>query len=92
MSHTALRRGLNLGRVAGIDVRLHWTWLAAAVFVTVSLASGVFPAEVPGLSGAGYLVMGAATALLFFTSLLLHELGHALEARRDGIPTRGITL
>jgi Zn-dependent protease/predicted transcriptional regulator len=91
-SPAALRRGLSLGRVAGIEVRLHWTWLVAAAFVTVSLASGVFPAEVGGLSGGAYLAMGAATALLFFVSLLLHELGHALEARREGIPTRGITL
>jgi Zn-dependent protease len=87
-----LATGLRICSVAGIEIRLHWTWLLAAVFITVSLAGSVFPSEVGGLSGAAYLAMGLVTALLFFVSLLLHELGHALEARREGIPTRGITL
>jgi Zn-dependent protease len=87
-----LASGVPLGRIAGVEVRLHWTWWIAAALITASLAGGVFPNEVPGLSSAAYLVMGLLTAVLFFASLLLHELGHALEARRDGIPTRGITL
>jgi Zn-dependent protease len=87
-----LAAGVPLGRIAGVEVRLHWTWWIAAAVITVGLAGGVFPEEVPGLSNAAYVVMGLVTALLFFSSLLLHELGHALEARRDGIPTRGITL
>jgi Zn-dependent protease/CBS domain-containing protein len=84
--------GLRIGRVAGVEILLHWTWLLAAAFITASLAGGVFPSEVGGLSGGAYLAMGLVTALLFFVSLLAHELGHALEARREGIPTRGITL
>jgi Zn-dependent protease/predicted transcriptional regulator len=84
--------GTPLGHVAGVEVRLNWTWWIAATVITVSLAAGVFPHEVGGLSSATYLVMGVVTAVLFFASLLLHELGHALEARRDRIPTRGITL
>jgi Zn-dependent protease/CBS domain-containing protein len=94
-SHTAegtLATGLHVGRVAGIEIRLHWTWLLAAVFITASLAASVFPSELGGLSGTAYLGMGLVTALLFSVSLLLHELGHALQARREGIPTRAITL
>jgi Zn-dependent protease len=87
-----LAPGLLVGRVAGVEIRLHWTWLLAAAFITATLAGGVFPSEVGGLSGGAYLVMGLLTAVLFFVSLLLHELGHALEARRAGIPTRAITL
>jgi Zn-dependent protease/predicted transcriptional regulator len=87
-----LATGLRVGSVAGIEIRLHWTWLLAAIFITVSLAGSVFPSEVGGLSGTAYFAMGLVTALFFFVSLLLHELGHALEARREGIPTRGITL
>jgi Zn-dependent protease len=82
----------NVARIAGVEVRLHWTWWIAAAVITLGLAGGVFPNEVPGLSNASYVAMGLVTAVLFFASLLLHELGHALEARRDGIPTRGITL
>ena len=87
-----LAAGALLGRIAGVEVRVHWTWWIAAAVITLGLAGGVFPDEVPGLSSAAYVAMGLVTALLFFASLLLHELGHALEARRDGIPTRGITL
>jgi Zn-dependent protease len=94
----AQRRGnfisgnVRLGRIAGVDVRVHWTWAIAASLITLALAGNVFPAEVPGLSNRDYTVMAVATALLFFASLLLHELGHALVARREGIPTREITL
>jgi Zn-dependent protease len=84
--------GVPLGHLAGVEVRLHWTWWIAAALITIGLAGAVFPGEVHGLSDASYLAMGLVTAVLFFASLLLHELGHALTARRDGIPTRGITL
>jgi Zn-dependent protease/predicted transcriptional regulator len=87
-----LATGTRVGRVAGVEIRLHWTWLLAALFITAALAGGVFPSVVGGLSSGAYLAMGLVTALLFFVSLLLHELGHALEARREGIPTRAITL
>jgi Zn-dependent protease/predicted transcriptional regulator len=91
-SAAPLATGVRVGRVAGVEIRLHWTWLLAAVFITISLSGGVFPSQVGGLSGGAYLVMGLVTAALFFVSLLLHELGHALEARRQGIPTGEITL
>lgn len=91
-SDSAMGAGLSVGRVAGIEVRLHWTWPIAATFIALSLADGVFPDEVAGLSSGAYLAMGIATAVLFFLSLLLHELGHALEARREGLATRAITL
>jgi Zn-dependent protease/predicted transcriptional regulator len=87
-----LATGLRVGRVSDVEIRLHWTWLLAAAFITASLAGAVFPSEIAGLSGGAYLAMGLVTTLLFFASLLAHELGHALEARREGIPTRGITL
>ena len=85
-------RGVRLGRVAGVDVSIHWTWGIAASLIALLLAGTVFPDEVAGLSRSTYWTMGVATALLFFVTLLLHELGHALQARREGIPTRGITL
>jgi Zn-dependent protease len=89
---TSIGAAIPIGRIAGIEVRLHWTWPIAAVFIALSLAGGVFPSAVGGLSYGAYLAMGLATAVLFFVTLLLHELGHALQARRDGLPTRGITL
>lgn len=92
MPYESRRGELRIGRIAGIDIRLHWTWGLAAGLYALLLASNVFPAEVAGLSSGAYLAMGVATALLFFVSLLLHELGHALVARREGLPSNGITL
>jgi Zn-dependent protease/CBS domain-containing protein len=83
---------LRLGRIAGIDVGAHWSWLLVVGLIVWSLAAGVFPTTNPGLSNGTYLVMAVAAALLFFASIVLHELGHALQARRDGIAIGGITL
>ncbi|MGZ8697555.1 MAG: hypothetical protein ACXWZ1_09410 [Gaiellaceae bacterium] len=52
----------------------------------------MFPAQDPHLSTGTYAAMAVAAALLFFTSLLLHELGHALQARREGVEIEGVTL
>jgi Zn-dependent protease len=57
-----------------------------------TLASGVFPDQNPGLSDATYGAMAAVAAVLFFAGLLLHELGHALQARREEMEIQGITL
>lgn len=60
--------------------------------ITWSLASAVFPEQNPGLSKGTYVAMAVVAALLFFGSLLLHELGHAVRARREGMEIEGITL
>jgi Zn-dependent protease/CBS domain-containing protein len=57
-----------------------------------SLAAAVFPSQNPGFSDGEYIAMAVVAALLFFVSLLLHELGHALQARRDGVEIEGINL
>ena len=82
----------KLGRIAGIPIGLNWTWLLVFALFVWSLASEVFPSTNPGLATATYVEMGVAAVLLFFGSLLLHELGHALQARRDGVEIEGITL
>jgi Zn-dependent protease/CBS domain-containing protein len=82
----------RLGRVAGIEIGVNWSWLLVVVLVVWSLASGVFPKTNPGLSDGAYLAMAVAAAALFFASLFLHELGHALQARREGVEIDGITL
>jgi Zn-dependent protease/CBS domain-containing protein len=82
----------RLGRVAGIEIGVNWSWLLVVVLVVWSLASGVFPETNPGLSDGTYLAMAVVAAALFFASLFLHELGHALQARREGVEIDGITL
>ena len=83
---------IELFRIAGIRVGINWSWLVVFALITWSLAAAVFPAENPGYSDSAYLVMAVAAAFLFFLSLLLHELGHALQARREGMEIDGITL
>lgn len=83
---------ISLGRIAGIQVGINWSWLVVFALIVWSLAAGVFPAENEGLSDAAYVGMGVAAALLFFLSILLHEMGHALQARREGMEIDGITL
>ena len=83
---------ITLGRIAGIRIGVHWSWLVVFALITWSLATAVFPDQNPGLGDRTYYAMAIAAALLFFTSLLLHELGHAFQARREGMEIDGITL
>lgn len=87
-----LRASVNLGRIWNIPVGLHWSWFIVFALVTSSLAFVMFPGDYPGLSGAEYFTLGVVTSLLFFASVLLHELGHTFVALRSGVPVREINL
>jgi Zn-dependent protease/CBS domain-containing protein len=87
-----VRSTVRLGRVAGIEIGAHWSWVLVVALITWSLSAGVFPETNPGLSDGAYLAMALVAAVLFFASILLHELGHALQARRDGVTVAEITL
>ncbi len=87
-----MRGSLELGRVWGISIRLHGSWLVVFGLVAWSLAQGYLPAQHPGWRPVTYWAVGAATGLLFFASVLVHELGHARMALRHGLSTRSITL
>ena len=78
--------------VCGIPIRINTSWGFIAVFMAWSRGRGYFPEDLPGFAPLVYWLMGAAAALLLFVCVLLHELGHALIARRCGIPVVGITL
>jgi Zn-dependent protease/CBS domain-containing protein len=82
----------RLGRIAGIEFGANWSWLVVFALIVWTLASGVFPSTNPGLSKTTHIAMAIVAAFLFFLSLLLHEFGHALQARREGIEIDGITL
>jgi Zn-dependent protease len=83
---------IELGRIFGIRIGINWSWLVVFALILWTLASGVFPETNPGRSDGTYLAMAIAASILFFVSLLLHELGHAVQARRDGMEIEGITL
>jgi Zn-dependent protease len=83
---------VRFGRIAGIPVGASWSALLIAALIAWSLAGSLLPAEVPGLAPAAYWLAGLVGAGLFLGSLLAHEIGHALVARRAGLAVRGITL
>jgi Zn-dependent protease/predicted transcriptional regulator len=87
-----VRDSFTIGRVAGIRIGVNWSWVVIFALIVWTLASAIFPDQNPGLSDATYAVMAVVAAILFFVSLLLHELGHAVVARREGMEIDGITL
>jgi Zn-dependent protease len=84
--------GLTLGRIAGVRVSVHWSWVIVFALITWTLAAAVFPDQNPGLSDVAYAAMAVIASLTYFASLLLHELGHAMQARRERLEIDGITL
>jgi Zn-dependent protease len=83
---------MKLGTIWGIPIRLHVSWFLIFALVTWSLAVGYFPVQYSGFSQPVMWLLGAVTAVLFALSVLLHELGHAYYAQKNGIPIKGITL
>jgi len=83
---------VRLGRVAGVEVGLHWSLAIVFVLIVWTLAGQVLPAIVPDQPQSAYWLVSALAALLFYASLLSHEMGHALVARRLGVKVDGITL
>ncbi|MBX6364895.1 MAG: site-2 protease family protein [Gemmatimonadetes bacterium] len=82
----------RLGSILGFEIRIDYSWFVIVLLILWTLSQGVFPVAYPGLARGIYLAMGAAGTVLFFMSLLGHELSHSLVARGKGIPVEGITL
>ncbi len=87
-----LGRSLRVGSIAGIPVGVSPLWLAILALITWSLGADYFPEQVHGISAAGSYALGLVSALLLFASILAHEFGHALVARRRGIEVEEIDL
>lgn len=81
-----------MGRIAGIEVGLHWSLAIVFALIVWTLASQVLPAVVPDQPQSAYWIVSSVAGLLFYASLLSHEMGHALVARRLGVKVDGITL
>ncbi len=93
---TAIKEGnmqaqIKLGRVFGIEIGLHYSWLIIAFLIAFSLA-GHFGETHPSWGRGIIWGMAITTALLFFAAIVAHELSHALVARWRGLPVRSITL
>ncbi len=87
-----MRSGLKIARLFGIDVYIDWSWLLVFLLVTWDLAAAVFPSLHPNWGLDLNIAMGVLASLVFFFSILLHELAHSIVARARGLPVRRITL
>ncbi len=88
----AQRRQIHLGTMFGFPVQVDPSWLIVFFWLTWSLAATYFPQVYSGWATATRWALAAVTSLLFFGSVLLHELGHSLVARKQGVPVKDITL
>lgn len=86
-----MKPSITLGRPFGVDLGLHYSWFIIALLITLSLV-GHFGATDPGWSRPVVWTAAIVTAVLFFVSIVLHELSHALVARAHGVAVRSITL
>jgi len=87
-----MRTSWSIGRLYGIDIRIDSSWLIIFAIITWMLAGYYFPSQYANWPLWQYLLIGVTTSLLFFVSVLLHELAHSLVALKQGEEVRSITL
>src|SRR5512136_255396 len=80
---------LRLGRILGIDIRIHYSWFLIFAFVAYYVY-GDFRADDYGVATSLLMALAASAAL--FICIVAHELAHSVVAIRNGIPVRSITL
>lgn len=85
-------RSIRIGKLAGIPIGVQPLWLLIVALITWSLGAAYYPDQAPGIAPAAAYALGLLSALLLFASILLHELGHALVARRHGVEIEEIDL
>jgi len=83
---------VNIGKILGIPIRIHWTLWLVFVLIAWSLAVGYLPSTYPTLSSTEDWIVGVVSAILLFVSVLLHELSHSYIAKKNGLPIARITL
>ena len=82
----------KVGRVFGIVIEIHPSWLLILAFLSWSLSDGLFPSQYKSWSTAAYWATGITAAVLLFVTVLIHELAHALVAKHRGLDVPRITL
>ncbi|NWG08815.1 MAG: site-2 protease family protein [Nitrososphaerales archaeon] len=83
---------LPVGKIMGVEIRLHYTWFIIFVLITSILATLYMPDQYPGLTNDVYWITGFVSSIILFSSVLFHELFHTYFALRKGIPVPNITL
>jgi len=83
--------GIPLGRILGIPIYLHISWFIIFLLITLSLATQ-FTTQHPGWTREQHWILGLVTSVLFFASVVFHELSHSVVAKHYKIPVQSITL
>lgn len=83
---------IKLGKIFGIEIGVHWSWVFIFALITWSFAGGILERYYPDWSDTRRWGVAVIVAIIFFISILLHELSHSLVAKARGIKVEGITL
>ena len=86
-----MRSSISLGRILGIPVGVSYTWFIILALVSY-IVFGQLSLQLPRWGAFPLVGLAGATGLLFFGSILAHELAHSVMATRHSLPVRGITL
>ena len=92
MNSALLQGAWKIGKIMGIPIRVHFSWLIVFGLITWSLSTYYFPKAAPDLPTVSYWIKGALAALLLFASVAFHELAHSFVAQRYKIFIESITL
>jgi Zn-dependent protease/CBS domain-containing protein len=83
---------IRVARLFGIDINIHFSWIVIFFFLVTNLSESFYPDQFPQWSRQKTFVVSAVSALLFFASVVAHELAHSLVARRFQMAVSSITL
>lgn len=86
-----MKTHIKLGKILGIEIGIHYSWLIIAVLITLSLG-GYFGQSHPEWGNGVIWAMAVGSAMMFFAAIVIHEMSHALVARSYDIPVKSITL
>jgi Zn-dependent protease len=84
--------GVRLGRILGVEIRLDYSWFIIFFLIGWTFTSGLLPNLFPELGILTTVILGIVATLLFFVSIVIHELSHSLYAKSQGLRIRRITL
>lgn len=83
---------LRIAKIFGINIEIDYSWIIIFILVVWSLSAGFYPLNFPELPRSADIALGVVTAIVFFASVIFHELAHSLVAKKNGLKIHKITL
>ena len=87
-----MKSTVPLGRIAGIEIGIHYSWFIILGLITWTLSNSLLPSLNRSWSETTLWALGLLLAILLFASVLVHELAHSIVAKARGFEVKGITL